>query len=82
MLGAVNRPGNYSLPEGQPWTILEALAEAGDLKATANKQRIEFWRDGKLEKLSYDQIKEEESKEEGAHVLQPGDRIIVGQKLF
>src|SRR5437879_6988632 len=41
VIGQVNKPGVIALPAEQKMGILEAIAQAGDLAKTANKNRIE-----------------------------------------
>src|SRR6266536_64024 len=47
VIGQVNKPGVIALPAEQKMGILEAIAQAGDLAKTANKNRIEVSRNGK-----------------------------------
>src|SRR5205814_10279466 len=46
VIGQVNKPGVIALPGEQKIGILEAIASAGDLTRSANKNRIEVSRKG------------------------------------
>lgn len=52
ILGDVNRPGYYTIPDGKPTTILSALGMAGDLTIYGNREDILLIRnvDGKISK--------------------------------
>src|ERR1043166_2016807 len=63
VLGQVNKGGLIALPAEQKMDILEAIAQAGDLKPGAKKNRIEVTRKGKVFKFSLDDLKKESDPE-------------------
>src|SRR5213592_3458225 len=81
VIGQVNKPGNIALPAEQKMGILEAIAQAGDLAKTANKNRIEVSRKGKTQKFTLDDLKKDTSPEK-KFWLEPGDVIYVHESFF
>ncbi len=84
VLGQVNRPGSYEMPEGSPSGIdlLEAVALAGGYTRIAAPERISVRR----EVNSGDQVLRVNAKRlakgsSGFRVL-PGDTITVGESIF
>ncbi len=84
VLGQVNRPGSYEMPEGSPGGIdlLEAVALAGGYTRIAAPERISVRREG----TSGDQVLRVNAKRlakgsTGFRVL-PGDTITVGESIF
>ncbi len=84
VLGQVNRPGSYEMPEGSPGGIdlLEAVALAGGYTRIAAPERISVRREGN----SGDQVLRVNAKRvakgsSGFRVL-PGDTITVGESIF
>jgi len=81
VIGQVNKPGNIALPAEQKMGILEAIAQAGDLAKSANKNRIEVSRKGKTQKFTLDDLKKDTSPEK-KFWLEPGDVIYVHESFF
>ena len=81
VIGQVNKPGVIALPAEQKMGILEAIAQAGDLAKTANKNRIEVSRKGKTQKFTLDDLKKDTSPEK-KFWLEPGDVIYVHESFF
>lgn len=67
--GQVNAPGEYPIRGGQ-MTIRKAVARAGGLGPSGSLKRIKVFRNG------------EETKAELEMVIQKGDVIVVGERLF
>lgn len=86
VLGQVNRPGSYEMPEGSAggMDILEAIAMAGGYTRIAAPERISVRRKGS----AGDQVLRVNAKRlgqqggAGAFRLQPGDTITVGESIF
>lgn len=66
--GQVNGPGAYPIQNGM--TIRMALATAGGLGESGSDKKIEATRDGKKVKVKLDDT------------VQPGDVLVVGERLF
>jgi polysaccharide export outer membrane protein len=81
VIGQVNKPGVIALPAEQKLGILEAIAQAGDLAKSANKNRIEVSRKGKTQKFTLDDLKKDTSPEK-KFWLEPGDVIYVHESFF
>ncbi len=86
MLGQINRPGSYEMPDGSPGGIdlLEAVATAGGYTRIAAPERISVRRH---RNNGGDQILKVNAKKlakgEGASFLVvPGDTITVGESIF
>ncbi len=84
VLGQVNRPGSFEMPEGSPGGIdlLEAIAMAGGYTRIAAPERISVRREG----TTGDQIVRVDAKRVakggGSFRVQPGDTITVGESIF
>jgi hypothetical protein len=75
--GAVNKPGNVTLPKDQKLTIIDAIGRAGGLTTGAVQRVVTFTRPGQIErKLDFDAIKKESRPNEIIY-LEPGDVIEV-----
>ena len=81
VIGQVNKPGVIALPAEQKLGILEAIAQAGDLAKSANKNRIEVSRKGKTQKFTLDDLKKDNNPEK-KFWLEPGDVIYVHESFF
>lgn len=81
VIGQVNKPGIIALPAEQKMGILEAIAQAGDLAKSANKNRIEVSRKGKTQKFTLDELKKDTTPEK-KFWLEPGDVIYVHESFF
>ncbi len=84
VLGQVNRPGSYEMPEGSPGGIdlLEAVAMAGGYTRIAAPERISVRR----QKNSGDEVLRVNAKRvakgDSAFRILPGDTITVGESIF
>jgi protein involved in polysaccharide export with SLBB domain len=84
VLGQVNRPGSFEMPEGSPGGIdlLEAIAMAGGYTRIAAPERISVRRDS----TSGEQVVRVDAKRVakggGSFRVQPGDTITVGESIF
>jgi polysaccharide export outer membrane protein len=81
MLGQVNRPGSYEMPDGSPEGIdlLEAIAVAGGYTRIAAPERISVRRGGQLLRVNGKRLAK--GGQENFTVL-PGDTVTVGESLF
>src|SRR5690242_9763500 len=86
MLGQVNHPGSYEMPDGSPEGIdlLEAVAMAGGYTRIAAPERISIRRhsnSGKDEIIRVD-AKRLARGDRGNFTVLPGDAITVGESIF
>jgi protein involved in polysaccharide export with SLBB domain len=86
VLGQVNRPGSYEMPEGSPEGVdlLEAIAMAGGYTRIAAPERISVRRQNAS---GGDQIIKVDAKRlarkgGGGFVVQPGDTVTVAESIF
>ncbi len=81
MLGQVNRPGSYEMPDGSPAGIelLEAIAMAGGYTRIAAPERITVKRANEVVKVNGKRLAHGSS--ENFTVL-PGDTVTVGESIF
>jgi polysaccharide export outer membrane protein len=86
VLGQVNRPGSYEMPEGSPAGVdlLEAIAMAGGYTRIAAPERISIRRQNAS---GSDQIIKVDAKRlarkgGGSFVVQPGDTVTVAESIF
>jgi polysaccharide export outer membrane protein len=86
VLGQVNRPGSYEMPEGDPSGVdlLEAIAMAGGYTRIAAPERISVRRSsssGSDQLIRVDAKRLAHGKGQSFRV-QPGDTITVGESIF
>src|SRR5438309_4296755 len=86
MLGQINRPGSYEMPEGSPEGIdlLEAVAMAGGYTRIAAPEKVSVRRHsntGKDEIIRVD-AKRLARGDRGNFIVLPGDAITVGESIF
>jgi protein involved in polysaccharide export with SLBB domain len=81
MLGQVNRPGSYEMPDGSPEgiDILEAIAIAGGYNRIAAPERISVRRGNEILRVNAKRLSR--GGQESFTIL-PGDTITVGESLF
>ncbi|HEY6206330.1 MAG TPA: polysaccharide biosynthesis/export family protein [Chthoniobacterales bacterium] len=86
VLGQVNRPGSYEMPDGSPEGVdlLEAIAMAGGYTRIAAPERISVRRQNVS---GGDQIIKVDAKRlarkgGGGFVVQPGDTVTVAESIF
>ena len=85
MLGQVNRPGSYEMPEGGGGgvDILEAVAMAGGYTRIAAPERISVRRRGANgDEVIRVNAKRLAKQAGGGFRVQPGDTITVGESIF
>lgn len=86
VLGQVNRPGNFEMPETSPGGIdlLEAIAIAGGYTRIAAPERISVRRQtsGRGEQVLRVNGKRTARGEGGGFKVEPGDTITVGESIF
>jgi protein involved in polysaccharide export with SLBB domain len=83
VLGQVNRPGSYEMPEGSPSGIdlLEAVAIAGGYTRIAAPERISVKRRDQVMRVDAKRIAHRGGSE-GGFLIEPGDTITVGESIF
>ncbi len=81
MLGQINRPGSYEMPDGSPEGIdlLEAIAMAGGYTRIAAPEKISVRRDGQVMRVD---AKRQARGGHAAFTVRPGDTVTVGESLF
>lgn len=81
VLGQVNRPGSYEIPEGGAGglDILEAIALAGGYTRIAAPERITVRRKGEVIRVNAKKVARGNA---GTFIVQPGDSITVGESIF
>lgn len=82
IMGEVTKPSAIILPGEQKWTILDAIGQAGGFTKGANKNRIEFMRNGKTKRYSVDELMKNAADPEKTIYVLPGDSINVPQTVF
>src|SRR5215472_7692731 len=86
VLGQVNRPGSYELPDGSPGgiDILEAVAMAGGYTRIAAPERVRVRRpmEGGGDQLFKVDAKRLARGEGKTFLVRPGDTITVGESIF
>ncbi len=86
ILGQVNRPGSYEMPEGSPAGIdlLEAVAMAGGYTRIAAPERISVRRQsvGGSDQILKVNAKRLAKGEGGSFLVVPGDTVTVGESIF
>ena len=81
MLGQINRPGSYEMPDGSPEGIdlLEAIAMAGGYTRIAAPEKVSVRRGTQVMRVD---AKRQARAGQGAFQVQPGDTITVGESIF
>jgi polysaccharide export outer membrane protein len=86
MLGQINRPGSYEMPDGSPEGIdlMEAIAMAGGYTRIAAPERVSVRRHSNSDR---DEIIRVDAKrlargDRGNFTVLPGDTITVGESIF
>lgn len=86
ILGQVNRPGSYEMPDGSPAgiDILEAVAMAGGYTRIAAPERISVRRQraGESDQMLKINAKRLAKGEGGSFLVTPGDTVTVGESIF
>ncbi len=83
VLGQVNRPGSYEMPEGSQGgiDILEAVAIAGGYTRIAAPERISVKRRDQIVRVDAKRLAKSGGSSAGFRV-EPGDTITVGESIF
>jgi polysaccharide export outer membrane protein len=81
MLGQVNRPGSYEMPDGSPEGIdlLEAIAMAGGYTRIAAPERVSVRRGSQVLKVD---AKRMARGDHAGFEIKPGDTVTVGESIF
>lgn len=81
LLGQVNRPGSYEMPDNSPEGVdlLEAIAMAGGYTRIAAPERISIKRGNQVMRVDAKRLTKREG---GNFVVRPGDTVTVGESLF
>jgi polysaccharide export outer membrane protein len=81
MLGQVNRPGSYEMPEGSPEGVdlLEAIAMAGGYTRIAAPEKVSVRRGNQVLRVD---AKRQARGGRDAFTVQPGDTVTVGESIF
>ena len=86
MLGQVNRPGSYEMPDGSPGGIdlLEAIAMAGGYTRIAAPERVTIRRHPATGSDQFFKVNAKRiTKGRGGNFLvEPGDTVTVGESIF
>ncbi len=85
VLGQVNRPGTFDLPDDAPLSLLEGIGLAGGYTRLANSSRVTVKRSlpGTAEQVfKLDARQMARGKNAPRFQLQPGDTVMVEESLF
>jgi protein involved in polysaccharide export with SLBB domain len=85
VLGQVNRPGTFDLPDDAPLSLLEGIGLAGGYTRLANSSRVTVKRSqpGMVEQVfKLDAREMARGKNAPRFQLQPGDTVMVEESLF
>ena len=81
MLGQINRPGSYEMPDGSPEGIdlLEAIAMAGGYTRIAAPEKVSIRRGNQVVRVD---AKRQARSNNSTFIVQPGDTVTVGESIF
>lgn len=81
MLGQINRPGSYEMPDGNPEGIdlLEAIAMAGGYTRIAAPEKVSVRRGNQVVRVD---AKRQARGDRTVFQVQPGDTVTVGESIF
>jgi polysaccharide export outer membrane protein len=84
ILGQVNRPGTYEMPDETSVNIVEAIGMAGGYTRIANPKKITIKRtiDGRDQTIRLDGKGQGEGNSTERMEILPGDTITVGERIF
>lgn len=84
VLGEVQKPGSYDMPDQQAVTVLQAIGMAGGYTRIANPSRVTLMRKtaGKPETFELNAKRMASGNAESAFMVQPGDVITVAESRF
>lgn len=83
--GKVNRPGFVIIPPEEQFTILDAIAAAGDISPSGNERKVELHQlkeNGETTVRVFDLSQASHSREFSLLYLDDNDQIVVPEKLF
>lgn len=82
VLGTVNRPGSYRMPDDRPWRLSDALAAAGGVNGAGTLRRVAVVRADATGKMVPTIYNLDEYLKDGIlaanPVLEPGDSVLFG----
>ncbi|MEY2486933.1 MAG: polysaccharide biosynthesis/export protein VpsN [Verrucomicrobiota bacterium] len=83
VLGQINHPGSFEMPEGSPGGVdlLEAIAMAGGYTRIAAPERISVKRRDQVIRVDAKKLARN-SGGNGGFLIQPGDTVTVGESIF
>jgi polysaccharide export outer membrane protein len=81
MLGQINRPGSYEMPDGSPEGVglLEAIAMAGGYTRIAAPERITVKRENHIFRVNGKRLAHGNAEN---FTVRPGDTVTVGESIF
>jgi polysaccharide biosynthesis/export protein len=79
MLGQVGRQGPMAFPVNGKLDLVQAIAMAGGLTQLANQKKVTINRNGTTQVVDYKEISQ---RANDPFLLQPGDIVIVAERLF
>ncbi|HEX3730372.1 MAG TPA: polysaccharide biosynthesis/export family protein [Opitutaceae bacterium] len=84
VLGQVQKPGSYDIPDEQAVTLLQAIGIAGGYTRIADSRKVTLMRkvEGKELVLNFNARKLASGKGDTAFAVLPGDVITVAESLF
>lgn len=84
VLGEVQRPGSYDIPDQTDLTVLQALGMAGGYTRVANPKKVVLMRDVDGRQVVYrlDARRMADGSADAAFQVQPGDVITVAESAF
>jgi polysaccharide export outer membrane protein len=84
VLGEVQKPGSYDMPDQQAVTVLQAIGMAGGYTRIANPSRVTLMRKQGAASQTYalDAKRMATGNAESAFLVQPGDVITVAESRF
>ena len=85
VLGQVQKPGAFDMPDESELTLLQAIGVAGGYTRVANPRKVTLMRkgpDGKKQVFNFDARKMAEGGGDATFTVVPGDVITVAESLF
>jgi polysaccharide export outer membrane protein len=84
VLGEVQKPGSYDMPDQQSVTVLQAIGMAGGYTRIANPSRVTLMRKagGTSQTYALNAKRMASGNAESAFIVQPGDVITVAESRF
>lgn len=82
VLGKVNAPTVFPLPENVPVTVTRSIAMAGGFKDIAKMNSVLHFRDGKVTKVNVSKILDQNSDRKLDIELKPGDIVYVSESRW